>query len=191
VGDWARELCGGTHTQRSSQVGLVKFLSEGSIGAGVRRVEALVGVDAYQFLAREHLLVSQSASLVSNLEGIMGLGETYGDARIWTFLAPEGIDAAALRDLVSRGRDKAHQSIPSVVVGASVGSDKVSFVVATNAKGREAGLSASTVLGAALAAVDGRGGGKDDLAQGGGTNVSGVAAAFDAARESVRVSVGA
>ncbi|MEI6723656.1 MAG: alanine--tRNA ligase-related protein, partial [Betaproteobacteria bacterium] len=58
VGDWARELCGGTHTQRSSQVGLVKFLSEGSIGAGVRRVEALVGVDAYQFLAREHLLVS-------------------------------------------------------------------------------------------------------------------------------------
>ncbi len=59
VGDWARELCGGTHARRSGQLGLVKILGEASIGAGVRRVEALVGVDAYQFLAREHLLVAQ------------------------------------------------------------------------------------------------------------------------------------
>ncbi|MGH8892676.1 MAG: DHHA1 domain-containing protein, partial [Actinomycetes bacterium] len=59
VGDWARELCGGTHARRSGQLGLVKILGEASIGAGVRRVEALVGVDAYQFLAREHALVAQ------------------------------------------------------------------------------------------------------------------------------------
>ncbi len=59
VGEWARELCGGTHAQRSGQLGLVSILGEQSIGAGVRRVEALVGVDAYQFLAREHALVSQ------------------------------------------------------------------------------------------------------------------------------------
>jgi len=59
VGDWARELCGGTHAPRSGQLGLVKILGEASIGAGVRRVEALVGMDAYQFLAREHLLVAQ------------------------------------------------------------------------------------------------------------------------------------
>src|SRR5688500_15367736 len=59
VGDWARELCGGTHALRSGQLGVVKILGESSIGAGVRRVEALVGVDAFQFLAREHLLVAQ------------------------------------------------------------------------------------------------------------------------------------
>ena len=59
VGDWARELCGGTHAQRSGQLGLVKLLGEASIGSGVRRVEALVGTDAYDFLAREHALVGQ------------------------------------------------------------------------------------------------------------------------------------
>ncbi|MDP9445346.1 MAG: alanine--tRNA ligase, partial [Actinomycetota bacterium] len=59
VGDWARELCGGTHAGRSGQLGVVKLLGESSIGAGVRRVEALVGADAYRFLAREHVLLAQ------------------------------------------------------------------------------------------------------------------------------------
>jgi alanyl-tRNA synthetase len=59
VGEWARELCGGTHARRSGQLGLVKLLGESSIGKGVRRVEALVGVDAFHFLAREHVLVNQ------------------------------------------------------------------------------------------------------------------------------------
>jgi alanyl-tRNA synthetase len=64
VGDWARELCGGTHVNRSGQLGIVKLLGESSIGAGVRRVEALVGVDAYKFLAREHVLLNSLTEIV-------------------------------------------------------------------------------------------------------------------------------
>ncbi|MDA8435598.1 MAG: alanine--tRNA ligase [Actinomycetales bacterium] len=220
VGDWARELCGGTHAQRSGQVGLVKFLSEGSIGAGVRRVEAIVGTDAYRFLAREHLLVAQlaeivkarpeelperidaaltrlkdaereiarmrSASLVANLDGVIGVAHEYGPVRMWTFTAPDGTDASGLRELVTKGRDKARREIPSVVVGAAVVDGKVSLVAATNDAGRAAGQSANRVLQAALAPVGGRGGGKDDMAQGGGGDTTAVEAALEAARVHVR-----
>ena len=225
VGDWARELCGGTHAQRSGQVGLVKFLSEGSIGAGVRRVEAIVGVDAYRFLAREHLLLSQlsdivkarpdelpervdaaltrlkdaereiakmrSASLVANIDGLIGVAHEVGDVRMWTFVAPEGTDAGGLRELVTKGRDTARREIPSVVVGAAVADGKVSLVAATNEAGRAAGQSANRVLQAALSAVGGRGGGKDDMAQGGGTDTAAVDSAFEAATAEVRRSSGA
>lgn len=64
VGDWARELCGGTHVSASGQLGVIKLLSESSIGAGVRRVEALVGVDAYRYLAREHLLLNSLTEII-------------------------------------------------------------------------------------------------------------------------------
>ncbi len=63
VGDYARELCGGTHVTRSGQLGLIKILHEASIGSGIRRVEALVGTDAVDFMAREHVLVSRLAEL--------------------------------------------------------------------------------------------------------------------------------
>ncbi|MEY3736476.1 MAG: hypothetical protein RLZZ251_192 [Actinomycetota bacterium] len=64
VGDWARELCGGTHVSRSGQLGVIRFLSESSIGAGVRRVEALVGVDAYSHLVRESAIIDALTSIV-------------------------------------------------------------------------------------------------------------------------------
>jgi alanyl-tRNA synthetase len=61
IGDYSRELCGGTHVPRSSVIGMVKLLSEASIGSGVRRVEALVGLDAFKYLAREHVIVQSLA----------------------------------------------------------------------------------------------------------------------------------
>lgn len=59
IGDWSIELCGGTHALRVGQLGVVKLLGEASIGSGVRRVEALVGSDAYTHLAREAAIVGQ------------------------------------------------------------------------------------------------------------------------------------
>jgi alanyl-tRNA synthetase len=64
VGDYSMELCGGTHALHSAQLGVVKLLSEASIGTGKRRIEGLVGSDAFGFLAREHLLVSQLTDLL-------------------------------------------------------------------------------------------------------------------------------
>jgi alanyl-tRNA synthetase len=61
IGDYSRELCGGTHVPRSSVIGMVKLLGEASIGSGVRRVEALVGLDAFKYLAREHTIVQSLA----------------------------------------------------------------------------------------------------------------------------------
>ncbi len=59
IGEWSIELCGGTHALRAGQLGVVKLLGEASIGSGVRRVEALVGADAYHHLAREAAIVGQ------------------------------------------------------------------------------------------------------------------------------------
>jgi alanyl-tRNA synthetase len=64
IGEWARELCGGTHARRSGQLGLIRLLGEGSIGAGVRRVEALVAADAFDFSAQEHVLLSRLSEIV-------------------------------------------------------------------------------------------------------------------------------
>ena len=224
VGDWAHELCGGTHAQRSGQLGVVTFLSEGSIGAGVRRVEALVGVDAYRHLAREHVLVDQltemvkarpeelperiesiitrlkdaerelqrykSAQLTSNVEGVIGEGRDLGPFRIWTYRAPDGTSAADLRELALRGRSTARPDMGVGMLGAAVEDGRVGLVSVVNDRARELGLTARALLDSALPAVEGRGGGKDDIAQGGGTRVDGLDDAFAAAQAAVAALAG-
>ena len=63
-GDWSIELCGGTHLERTGQLGRVSLLGESSIGSGIRRIEALVGDSAYQHQAKEHALVAQLTDLL-------------------------------------------------------------------------------------------------------------------------------
>lgn len=64
-GPWSRELCGGTHVERSSQIGPVAVTAESSIGSGLRRIEAVVGFDAFGYLARERDLVSQLSGMLN------------------------------------------------------------------------------------------------------------------------------
>jgi alanyl-tRNA synthetase len=111
VGDWARELCGGTHAGRSGQLGVIKLLGESSIGSGVRRVEALVGADAYQFLAREHVLVAQLTNALKVrpeelpervndiVERLRAAEKEIDRVRVATLLARAGELAAGARDV--------------------------------------------------------------------------------------------
>ena len=70
-GPWSRELCGGTHVARSSQVGLVSLIGESSVGSGSRRIEALVGMDAFRALSQERALVARLSDLFkSNRDGL-------------------------------------------------------------------------------------------------------------------------
>ncbi len=211
VGDWTRELCGGTHTNASGNLGVVKFLSEGSIGAGVRRVEALVGSDAYRFLAREHLLVNQLAEMIkarpdelpdrielmigrlkdverelekvrtaalrAQLDELVRTDEVAG-VQVKRAVLPEGTPAAELRNLVVELRGQIPESRPGVVVGFSSDAGKVSVVIASNSAAIGAGLAAGQLLQRVAPIIGGKGGGKPDLAQGGGTDASAISAAM-------------
>ncbi|MDT7571793.1 MAG: alanyl-tRNA synthetase [Actinomycetota bacterium] len=211
VGDYARELCGGTHAARSGQLGMVKLLSEASIGAGVRRVEGLVGLDAYTYLAREHVLLAQLASsfkvpadevpdrvaaTVARLREVekeldalragavlQQAGQFAAQAKDVFGVAYVGVEAPAgtpgdlVRGLALDIRGRLAPDRAGVVLVAA-GGERATLVAAVNDAGRARGLSANDLLREAATAVDGKGGGKDDVAQGGGTNPAGIADAL-------------
>jgi alanyl-tRNA synthetase len=219
VGDYARELCGGTHAARSGQLGMIKLLSEGSIGSGVRRVEGLVGLDAYSWSAREHVLLAQVAAafkvpadevperVAATVARLREVEKELAQLRAGQVLQQAGAFASAAQDLDGvawvgveapagtpgdlvrslaldvRGRIAADR--PTVVLVAA-GGERATLVAAVNDAGRARGLSANAVLREAAVAVDGKGGGKDDVAQGGGTKPAGIPDALARARELVR-----
>ena len=207
VGDWTRELCGGTHAGRSGQLGVVKLLGESSIGSGVRRVEALVGGDAYRFLAREHLLVAQLTDMLKVrpeqlpervndmveklrvaekeiqqvrvaqlLASAASLAQSAQDVGGVSLVAHQalGVNGGDARTLALDVRGRMPADRPAVVAIVGVSDNKPAIVVALNDAARERGLSAGDLVRAACAEVGGKGGGKPDLAQGGGTDASGV-----------------
>jgi alanyl-tRNA synthetase len=215
VGDWARELCGGTHALRSGQLGVVKLLGESSIGSGVRRVEALVGGDAYRFLAREHVLVAQLSEALKvrpeqlpervddlldrlrtaekeiekvRLQQLLsGAGELAAQAEDLGGVAFVGrvVDGAGggdARTLALDVRGRLAPDRPGAVVIVGVQDAKPAVVAAVNDRGRDAGISANALVRAAAEVLGGKGGGKDDVAQGGGSDASRADEAVDAVR---------
>jgi alanyl-tRNA synthetase len=204
VGDWTRELCGGTHARRSGQLGMVKLLGEGSIGAGVRRVEALVGADAYAFSAREHLLVAQLtdalkvrsdelpdrvAALVTQLRdaqkeiekfrsgqilAVAGtLAQTPKDVFGVAVVTHDAGEAAAddLRALSLDVRGRLGADRPSVVAVGGIAKGRPLLVISTNEEARRWGVAAGDLVREAAGVLGGSGGGKPDVAQGGGSEV--------------------
>ncbi|MGF1647473.1 MAG: alanine--tRNA ligase [Kineosporiaceae bacterium] len=218
VGEWARELCGGTHAARSGQLGLVTLLGESSIGAGVRRIEALVGTDAHRYLAREHVLLAgvtdvlrvrpeeapeRVATLVARLREAERELARITAAQVLARgpeLAATATDVGGVRSVVAEvGRvgaddlrtlalDVRHRlgAAPGVVGLLAVPEDRPVVVVATTAGARDLGVRAGDLVRVAAGALGGGGGGKPDLAQGGGTDATKVGAAALALSEEIR-----
>ncbi|AAZ56103.1 alanyl-tRNA synthetase [Thermobifida fusca YX] len=206
--EYSRELCGGTHVAATGQLGLVKVLGESSVGSGVRRVEALVGLDALRRVSTESALVGQLSeqlkapreelpqridSLVSRLRAaekeierlraaqvLQAAGKLaesardHGNSRVVTHRVEDGTTADDMRKLALDVRGRLGEDRPAVVAIAGVPSDRPVVVVAINKEAQQAGLKAGELVGVAARALGGGGGGRPDIAQGGGSDVTAI-----------------
>jgi alanyl-tRNA synthetase len=222
-GPWSRELCGGTHVRGSAQIGTIALTGESSVGSGARRVEAVVGLEGFRYLARERDLVRQLADLLKSpqdgiVERVSGMlarlrdvdkelaelrgqqtlaaaGQLASSAKDVGGVAlvtgsPGGLGGGDLRTLALDVRGRLPGDRPGVVLLASESGGKVALVAALNAAALDRGLSASEILKAAAPPVGGRGGGKPDVAQGGGTDPAGIPAALQAGEQAVAAAEG-
>jgi alanyl-tRNA synthetase len=211
MGQYSRELCGGTHVPRTGRLGIVKLVGDSSVGSGVHRVEALVGMDAMRQVSTEHLLLSQLAeqfkvppgelpqrvsetvarlraaekelaelrtrAVLASAGDIAARAAGSGGYRLVAERISDGVDSQSLRALASDVRGRLGAA-PGVVALFSVEGQKVTFVVATTRSARDAGQSAGDLVRSFAAEVGGRGGGKADLAQGGGDDPAGIEGAI-------------
>ncbi|MGW4267499.1 alanine--tRNA ligase [Streptomyces californicus] len=205
-GAWSRELCGGTHVDRAAQIGTVALTSEGSVGAGMRRLEAAVGIEGFGYLARERDLVARiadqlgapRAELPDRIAGLLDrlkaadrenarLKQQATTARAGD-LAGAAADVNGVRTVTTTVPGTAQEAralalavrdrLPADVPGAvAVGTEDGALVLTLNARARQSGLNASDLVKRLL---DGRGGGSPETAQGGGLGREGVTAALTA-----------
>jgi alanyl-tRNA synthetase len=219
-GPFSLELCGGTHVHNSAQIGPVTLLGESSVGSGVRRVEAYVGLDSFKYLAKERALLAGLASSLkvpseevparvanlverlkaaekeldrSRLAGARAAAanaaagaEQVGRVRVVAQRIAGGIAASDLRSLVGdvKGKLGSEPGVVALIADPGEG-DSVPFVVAVNPAAQDLGLNANELVKVLGAAVNGRGGGKVDLAQGSGSGASGIDEALTALRAEI------
>ncbi|GLY42140.1 alanine--tRNA ligase [Amycolatopsis sp. NBRC 101858] len=217
MGEYSRELCGGTHVDRIGQLGLVKLVSDASIGSGVHRVEALVGSDALKYVRKEQLLVSQLANtfkvpseelpgriedvltrlknaekeitqlktqqVLGSAGSLLDKAQEIGGVTVVAEVVPD-VDGNGLRALASDIRGRLGTR-PGVVALFSPAGEKLSFVVATTKAAQDKGIAAGKLVPSFAEKIGGRGGGKPDMAQGGGTNPAGANDAVTALRSAI------
>jgi alanyl-tRNA synthetase len=221
LGDFSMELCGGTHVQRAGDIGFFKITSESGVASGVRRIEALTGAAALAYVEHNDALLRDLAGLVrgsreelsdkvrEQLERVKqlerevrtlkdrlasgqgvdlaaGAVEVKGVKVVATRV--EGADAGALRSAVDQLKDKFKSA---VVVLASVESPTKVVLVVGVTDDQTARIKAGELAGAVAAQVGGRGGGRADFAQAGGSKPEALEAALASVPEFVRARLGA
>ncbi|HWJ33901.1 MAG TPA: alanine--tRNA ligase [Steroidobacteraceae bacterium] len=215
IGDFSMELCGGTHVERAGDIGLFKIISESGVAAGVRRVEAVTGQGAFEWVLRTDQVLRDIAALlrgsredvdekvrelversrrlekeVQQLKSKLASGQS-GDLSVQAkdvggikvlAVQVDDSDARALRDAVDQLRNKLGSS---VIVLATVKEGKVILVAGVSADLLDR-FKAGDIVGAVAAQVGGRGGGRADFAQAGGTQPEYLGAALAGVETLVR-----
>jgi alanyl-tRNA synthetase len=204
IGDFSTELCGGTHTGASGEIGLVKLLSEGGVSSGVRRVEAVTGLGSLGEFRREQRAEELRSKLSSQEEEIKKLRRELDQAKMKSastsvasatskavvvdgipVLADrvDSLDRGQLRTLVDNLRNKLGSGV--VILGSAQEDGKVALIVGVtrDLTGR---LSAGKIIGPLAQKVGGSGGGRPDMAEAGGKDASALPAALASAPEIVR-----
>ena len=215
IGDFSMELCGGTHVKRAGDIGFFKIVSESGVAAGVRRIEAVTGQAAYEWVVRTDQVLRDIAGLlrgsredvdekvreliersrrlekeVQQLKSKLASGQggdlsaqakAVGGIKVLAAQI-DGADAKALRDAVDQLK---HKLGSSVIVLATVQDGKVVLVAGVSAD-LVARLKAGDIAGAVAAQVGGRGGGRADFAQAGGTQPENLGAALAGVESMVR-----
>ena len=215
IGDFSMELCGGTHVERAGDIGLFKITSESGVAAGVRRIEAVTGAAAYEWVVRTDQVLRDVASLVrgsredvdekvrelverskrlekevQQLKSKLASGhggdlsaqaKDVGGVKVLAAQI-DGADARSLRDAMDQLKSKLGSS---VIVLASVQDGKV-VLVAGVSDDLLARMKAGDIAGVVAAKVGGRGGGRADFAQAGGTQPENLPAALSGVEALVR-----
>jgi alanyl-tRNA synthetase len=197
IDTFSKELCGGTHVARTGDIGICKIVYEGSISAGVRRIEAITGegalrrfqeaqaqlarfagLDVEKLLNREKAMEHELQQLKTKIAQAQAgqLEEQVREFKGVKILAAqvEGFDRAQLRTLVDSLRNK----LKSAVVVLATGEDSTVSIVAGVTKDLTAKVHAGKLAGAVALAVGGKGGGRPDMAEAGGKDPSALPAAL-------------